>query len=429
MEGLKIIATGYYPGEKVVTNEDLEKIIDTSDEWITTRTGIKRRHLSEHTSAYLAIEAAKRTVSSIDVTRIGLIICATMTPENATPSNACLVQEALGLNDQSIMCFDINAACSGFVYSLNIAKALLSSSNQYGLIIGCEQLSRIVDFQDRSTCILFGDGAGAVVVEPSSSLFISYNDASGTKLPLRASHQKDDPYLHMQGQDVFKFATKVIVKSIDYVLEKAHLTIDDIDYVLLTHDHTDHNKNIHIFDKEMVYTAKGNIADLDEDHELIPYTSYTFGDIEVYVLRVSHDATNPIGFIFSSDETLLYMTDTGYVSQKNKELIHNLNYYIIESNHDIGMLMATRRPFSLKNRIMGDTGHLNNEYSAHLMCDLIGENTKEIVLAHLSQDANTKEKALETYYSIFDEEKMTFDKEMIKAASQTSVVSGGKYEY
>ena len=179
----------------------------------------------------------------------------------------------------------------------------------------------------------------------------------------------------------------------------------------------------------MVYTAKGNIADLDEDHELIPYTSYTFGDIEVYVLRVSHDATNPIGFIFSGDETLLYMTDTGYVSQKNKELIHNLNYYIIESNHDIGMLMATRRPFSLKNRIMGDTGHLNNEYSAHLMCDVISENTKEIVLAHLSQDANTKEKALETYYSIFDEEKMTFDQEKIKAASQTAVVSGGRYEH
>lgn len=218
-------------------------------------------------------------------------------------------------------------------------------------------------------------------------------------------------------------------KQLTYRLKEIGYTIDDIDYVLLTHDHTDHNKNIHIFDKEMVYTAKGNIADLDEDHELIPYTSYTFGDIEVYVLRVSHDATNPIGFIFSGDETLLYMTDTGYVSQKNKELIHNLNYYIIESNHDIGMLMATRRPFSLKNRIMGDTGHLNNEYSAYLMCDVIGENTKEIVLAHLSQDANTKEKALETYYSIFDEENIKFDKEMIKAASQISVVSGGKYEH
>ena len=126
-------------------------------------------------------------------------------------------------------------------------------------------------------------------------------------------------------------------KQLVYRLKEIGYTIDDIDYVLLTHDHTDHNKNIHIFDKEIVYTAKGNIEDLDEDHELIPYTSYTFDDINVYVLRLSHDAANPIGFIFKGNETLLYMTDTGYVSQKNKELNHNLNYNIIESNHDIGM--------------------------------------------------------------------------------------------
>lgn len=261
MEGLKIIATGYCPGEKVITNEDFEKIIDTTDEWITTRTGIKRRHFSEYTSAYLAIEAAKKAVSNIDIKRIGLIICATMTPENATPSNACLVQETLGLNDQSIMCFDVNAACSGFVYSLNIAKALLSSSNQYGLIIGCEQLSRIVDFQDRSTCILFGDGAGAVVVEPSSSLFISYNDASGTKLPLVASYQKDDPYLHMQGQDVFKFATKVIVKSINRVLEEAHLTIDDIDYVVC---HQANQRIIQFVYKKLKCSSDKFFMNLDE---------------------------------------------------------------------------------------------------------------------------------------------------------------------
>ncbi|WP_444195535.1 MBL fold metallo-hydrolase, partial [Catenibacterium sp.] len=99
-------------------------------------------------------------------------------------------------------------------------------------------------------------------------------------------------------------------KQLVYRLKEIGYTIDDIDYVLLTHDHTDHNKNIHIFDKEIVYTAKGNIEDLDEDHELVPYTSYTFGDIDVYVLRLSHDATNPIGFIFIGDETLLYMTDT-----------------------------------------------------------------------------------------------------------------------
>lgn len=232
MEGLKVIATGYYPGEMVVSNADFEKKIETSDEWITTRTGIKRRHFSQHSSAYLAIEAAKKATQEIDVSRIGLIICATITPENATPSNACLVQEALGLNEQSVMCFDVNAACSGFVYSLEIACALLRNKNQYGLIIGSEQLSRIVNFEDRTTCILFGDGAGAVVVESSPKLFISYNDASGDQLPLLASYKKEDPYLHMQGQEVFKFATKVIVKSINHVLDEANMTLDDIDYVI-----------------------------------------------------------------------------------------------------------------------------------------------------------------------------------------------------
>ncbi len=232
MEGLKILSTGYYPGEKVVTNTDFEGKIDTSDEWITTRTGIKRRHFSSHSSAYLAIEAARQAVRDIDLSKISLIICATMTPENATPSNACLVQEALGLQEQSIMCFDVNAACSGFVYALEIAKSLLVNKDQYALVIGSEQLSRIVDFTDRSTCILFGDGAGAVVAKKADGLFVSYNDASGTALPLVASFEKDDPYLHMQGQEVFKFATKVIVKSINEVLQRAQMTLDDVDYVV-----------------------------------------------------------------------------------------------------------------------------------------------------------------------------------------------------
>lgn len=232
MNGLKIIATGYYPGEKVVTNQDFESQIDTSDEWITTRTGIKRRHFSENSSAILAVEAAFRAMKDIDKSRIGLIICATMTPENATPSNACLVQEALGLNEQTVMCFDINAACSGFVYALEVAKALLSNKDQYALIIGSEQLSRILDFQDRTTCILFGDGAGAVVVKASPQLFISYSDASGNPLPLLASYEKEDPYLRMQGQEVFKFATKVVIKSIRHVLEEANLSLDEIDYVV-----------------------------------------------------------------------------------------------------------------------------------------------------------------------------------------------------
>lgn len=215
-------------------------------------------------------------------------------------------------------------------------------------------------------------------------------------------------------------------KQLLYKLDALGFSEDNINYVLLTHDHYDHNKNIQIFDPEIVYTARGNIKNLDEDHELIPYQTYPMGSLEVTVLKISHDASNPIGFIFQGQESLLYLTDTGYVSKRNRDMIHDLNYYIIESNHDIEMLMATNRPMFLKNRIMNDVGHLNNEYSARLMCEVIGQDTREITLAHLSQEANTKQQALKTYYEVFDYMGMTFDKKNIKVADQVNVVSGGK---
>lgn len=215
-------------------------------------------------------------------------------------------------------------------------------------------------------------------------------------------------------------------KQLLYRLNEVGFSEDDIDYVFLTHDHYDHSKNIHVFHKDKVYSAKRNLKDLDDYHTLIPYTHRTFGCLDVFVLRTSHDASDPIGFIFSGEETLLYMTDTGYVTQKNRGYMKNLDYYIIESNHDIEMLMNTKRPIFLKNRILNDKGHLNNEYSARLMCEVIGDKTKEIILAHLSQEANTKEKALETYYEVFKSQCVCFDN--IKVASQVNVVSGGKYE-
>lgn len=215
-------------------------------------------------------------------------------------------------------------------------------------------------------------------------------------------------------------------KQLLYKLNELGFSEDDMTYVFLTHDHYDHNKNIHIFDQDKVYSAKKNIENLDEYHTLIPYEHRQFGVFDVLTLKTSHDASDPIGFVISTQETLLFMTDTGYVSQKNRKYMHNLDYYIIESNHDIQMLMETKRPMFLKNRILNDVGHLNNEYSARLMCEVIGENTKEIVLAHLSQEANTKEKALETYAKIFKEQNVDFTN--IKVASQVDVVSGGKRE-
>lgn len=217
-------------------------------------------------------------------------------------------------------------------------------------------------------------------------------------------------------------------KQLDFKMNELGFSEKDITYVFLTHDHYDHSKNIHTFDQDKVYTARGNIKGLDRAHTLVPYRTYSFGDFTVEVLKISHDATNPIAFIIRGDESLLYMTDTGYVSKKNRALIHNLNYYIIEANHDIQMLMNTKRPLFLKNRILGDTGHLNNEYSALLMCEVIGEDTKEITLAHLSREANTKELALQTYADVFKAHQIPFDLSNIKVADQVNVISGGKNE-
>jgi len=215
-------------------------------------------------------------------------------------------------------------------------------------------------------------------------------------------------------------------KQLLFKLNQLGFKEEDITYVFLTHDHYDHNKNIHIFDQDKVFTSAKNIVGIDEYHTLIPYEHRQFGVFDVLTLKTSHDASDPIGFIFSTDETLLYMTDTGYVSQKNRQYMKNLNYYIIESNHDIEMLMATKRPMFLKNRILNDMGHLNNEYSARLMCEVMGDQTKEIVLAHLSQEANTPKKALEAYQRIMDEQNIKFQN--IKVASQVDVISGGRYE-
>ncbi|MCD8029057.1 MAG: MBL fold metallo-hydrolase [Erysipelotrichaceae bacterium] len=215
-------------------------------------------------------------------------------------------------------------------------------------------------------------------------------------------------------------------KQLLFKLSSLGFNESNIQYVLLTHDHYDHNKNIHIFDSDIVFSAEKNIPGIDDYHTLIPYTHRQFGVFDVFTLRTSHDASDPIGFIFTTNETLLYLTDTGYVSQKNRQYIHNLNYYIIESNHDIEMLMNTKRLMFLKNRILSDKGHLNNEYSAQLMCDMIGDQTKEIILAHLSQEANTPKKALDAYTRVFKKNNIEFHN--IKVASQVNIVSGGQNE-
>ena len=241
---------------------------------------------------------------------------------------------------------------------------------------------------------------------------------------LASGSKGNSVFIYDQGEGIL-IDCGISRKQLLYRLGTVGFEEKDIQHVLLTHDHYDHNKNISIFDQGIVYCGKGCIKDICETHELEPYEEIYLGHYRIMPLSISHDATSPLAFSITGDsEAILYMTDTGYVSQKNLQYMNNHHYYIMESNHDIEMLMATSRPIFLKNRILGDQGHLNNRYSAEIMTKVIGNNTREIVLAHLSGEANTAEKALETYQEVFYENKIPFSN--IKVASQVDVVSGGK---
>lgn len=206
-------------------------------------------------------------------------------------------------------------------------------------------------------------------------------------------------------------------------LEKLKLKLSDIDFLLVTHNHSDHDKNIHFFDKKITYAGMNTVSDLPKENILVSYQEIKLNNLTITPIPISHDAVMPFAYIISGDESLLYMTDTGYVSQKNLKIIKNLSYYVFECNHDIEMLMASSRPDFLKNRILSDVGHLENKYSARIMAECIGDRTKEIVLAHLSEDANTEEKALKAYNTVFKDLEISFNN--IKVASQKEVITGG----
>ena len=238
MKGLRIVSMGSSLPEKVVTNDDLSKIVDTSDEWISSRTGIKERRISTEgeTNYQFALEAAKKAIkrAGIGVDEIGTVIVATITPDYMFPSTACIVQKELGLPDD-VMSFDISAACSGFLYGIKVAKGLLENlDKKYALVIGSEQLSRILDFKDRSTCVLFGDGAGAAIIELSDEK--EYCQKAWSRGDIDVLNCKgpgnNDSYLKMDGPGVFKFAVTAIKDGVDAILEEKNLTIDDIDYVV-----------------------------------------------------------------------------------------------------------------------------------------------------------------------------------------------------
>lgn len=250
----RIIGTGSCLPETVVTNDDLSKIMDTSDEWISSRTGIKERRLvKEETTTSMSVTAARRAMENAGVSAkdIDLIIVGTITGDYVTPSAACEIQAAIGAD--KAVAFDINAACSGFMFALHTADAYLQAGiYKTALILGAETLSKIMDWNDRSTCVLFGDGAGAAIVCIDETGLLAYDQGSdGAKGKVLACRNRknnnplvknpmDLQYTSMDGQEVYKFAVTTVPASIKKVVEAAGLNIEDIDYFAL------HQANIRI---------------------------------------------------------------------------------------------------------------------------------------------------------------------------------------
>lgn len=270
----EIIGCGHYLPEQILTNDDLSKMVDTSDEWIVTRTGIKSRHIKsggEFTSD-LAYNAAKNALENAKIAakEIDMLIVATITPDNTTPSVACKVATRLGLR-VGVPAFDISAACSGFVYALSIADSFIRTKQAKNMIVvGAETLSNIVDWQDRNTCVLFGDGAGAVVLSAksadednlSSGIIMSkiYSDGTcydslhtdgGVSMTQTAGN------IIMNGKEVFKNAVHCLTEGAKAVLEDAGMSVDEVDWLL------PHQANIRIIE------ATGKMLDIPEEKVIV----------------------------------------------------------------------------------------------------------------------------------------------------------------
>ncbi len=262
----KITGTGGYLPAKVLTNFDLEKIVDTSHDWILSRSGIMQRHIADDSEAAsdLALHASRRALEAagINAQDIDLIIVATTTPDQIFPSTACILQDKLG--NKSAAAFDVQAVCSGFIYALNTADLFIRSGQvRNALVVGTEVLSRILDWTDRTTCVLFGDGAGAVVVQRSDTPGIlaaklhadgSQRGMLAAKGSIRSGSIQDNPFISMDGQGVFKFAVKVLSEVVEELLAENKMTHADIDWLV------PHQANLRI----MEATAKKLNLSLDK---------------------------------------------------------------------------------------------------------------------------------------------------------------------
>lgn len=276
-----VLGTGRYLPERVLTNQELETMVETNDEWIVTRTGIRERRIAEAAQATsdLAFEAAKIALDNAGIApeQLDLIIVATITPDMSFPSTACVLQEKLGAKKAAA--FDLAAACSGFIYGLaNASNFIATGTYQYALVIGADTLSKITDYTDRNTCILFGDGAGAVVIGrvPEGRGFKSFElgaDGSGGQLLKIEGGGSRNPsrqetidnrlhYIYMAGAEVFKFAVKIMGAAADEALRKAGIDKGDIDLLI------PHQANIRIIQSAL------NRLNLSEDKCMINIDKY-----------------------------------------------------------------------------------------------------------------------------------------------------------
>ena len=312
-----IAGTGSYVPEKVVTNADLAKVIDTTDEWITSRTGIKQRHIAadDEFTSHLATNAARKALeqSGIAAEDIQLIIVATISPDTITPATACYVQHNLGAN--KAIAFDISAACSGFLYALKLAKRMISDGAfENALIIGAEKLSSFVNWEDRNTCVLFGDGAGAAVLRRSKEgegrilatemgtdgkhtgiLNIPGGGSACPTTPENAAEKLAS--LNMSGREVFKLAVNAMKKASEAVIERANLTADDIKLVI------PHQANLRIIDA---------IADrLTIPNEKVFVNLHKYGNTSAAAVAIALDEAHRAGRFERGDKIILVVFGAG----------------------------------------------------------------------------------------------------------------------
>ncbi len=301
----RIIGTGSALPALLVSNRELEKIVDTTDEWIRSRTGIESRHIAvEETTTSMAIEAAKKALQDAKASpeELDLIIVGTISPDHYFPSTACEIQSALGAVNATA--FDISAACAGFLFGLGIVDAYMKAGTvRTALVVGAETLSKMMDWNDRSTCVLFGDGAGAAVVRSDESGIMSMvqgsDGARGNALTCEGRrvnnpYKKNDTsldYTKMNGQEVYKFAVKTVPKSIEEALLKANVKADDVKYFLL------HQANLRIIEA----VAKR----LGQSIEKFPTNLQECGNISAGSVPVLLDHVNREGMLQKGDTIVL----------------------------------------------------------------------------------------------------------------------------